>query len=227
MAKMQAFKRESVILIRDSYGCNRLATKSADHFHSMALKASSPKISKDPSTGKHIVKLNDDDSDVISRNSSVNNFSMSFSVSDQIPLLKSNGLIDGASGTCYITAHQMLFATQGIPILGSGTYTLMNIVDVTLQIVEKQPSGNFIFQSSSPVPTVSVLISASNDVEGEDQRSRHNMGEEELVEVLAFIPAMGSTKFKTFVDMVHSVIREDPNTLKFTAKGGLIYMGNS
>lgn len=45
-------------------------------------------------------------------------------------------------------------------------------------------------------------------------------------EVYNFIPSIGARRFAKFLEVVRDVAVEDPNTLKFSERGGLIYMYN-
>jgi len=128
------------------------------------------------------------------------------STSHQVPLLICNVMAGNATGTCYVTDSHILFVTQLVPILGGNRVALFSIVDVELTILPASKS------MLSPLPaSISLSVSASG------KRSTRE-------EVYNFIPSIGARRFAKFVEVVKDVSVEDPNTLKFSDRGGLIYM---
>jgi len=181
LAKMQAHKRSSIITIRDSYGCNPTVTKGADDFHSRANKAIS--------------------------NAEGDSNGTFFAESDQVPLLTCGILVGGSTGTCYISAHQILFATKVIPLVGFSRCWLYSIQDIELSIAET--SGSVL----NPLPPAMIVhkTNAEGDIlDGED--------------AFSFVPSIAARRLKSFIDVLKAVSTEDPETLKFSARGGLLYM---
>jgi len=202
LAKMQAHKRESIISLRDSYGCNLAATRAADDFHSKAQQVvDGPKFQEADNLDL------DDFSTIIGGRgkgtSPTESLLPFYAASDQVPLLKCGILLGGATGTCYITAHQILFVTQLIPILGGSRIHLVSVSHI--EVVVQKPSSSIL----NPLPASVSLRRFVNGVEKE---------------VLSFIPSLGAQRFKSFIDVVKAVATEDPDTLKFSARGGLLYM---
>jgi len=206
MAKMQALKRNSVLGISDCFGRNRPATTAAVQFHSRASKAKKPE--------KLNLGLFSSDSDHLETE-----LPSDFAPNDQIPLLKCNVLIGGASGTCYVTYHQVLFMTQAIPIIGGIEYTLLNLSDIEFVLAEN-PQPSLLFKS--PLNVLSVRMHREKISEARNNSLSWII--ENTDEVLSFVPSFGSRRFIKFINMIKSVLSEDPETLKFSAKGGLIYM---
>ena len=203
MAKIQALKRDTIMKIRDSYGQNRESTKVADRFHSMASQAKGYISVNSANTYKHKKSLP----------------YLDFRPSDQIPIFKCGILVGNSTGLCYVTSYQLLFVTQAIPILGGSKYTLLNIADVEFVSTEKSKSS-LLFKSS--LSALSARIYKTNVSEKQNQSVSWII--ENTEEVFSFAPSIGSGRFKRFINMIKSVSLEDPETLKFTPKGGLIYV---
>ncbi|KAL7457430.1 hypothetical protein ACHAWC_008998 [Mediolabrus comicus] len=127
-------------------------------------------------------------------------------VPDQVPLLICNVLVGNAAGTCYITSSHVLFHTQLVPIIGGDKVHLFSISEVELTI--NPPSKSML----SPLP---ASISLTTSV------SRSKATREE---VYHFIPSIGARRFAKFIEVVRDVLLDDPNKLKLTERGGLIYM---
>lgn len=123
-----------------------------------------------------------------------------------IPLLICNVLVGNAAGTCYVTSSQILFVTQLVPILGGNRVHLFSIMDVDVTI--NPPSKSML----SPLPAGISLTTTL----GKLSKTRE--------EVYSFIPSIGARRFAKFVEVIKDVALEDPNTLKFSERGGLIYM---
>ncbi|KAL7504601.1 hypothetical protein ACHAXN_005220 [Cyclotella atomus] len=131
---------------------------------------------------------------------------MMHSVPDQVPLLICNVLVGNAAGTCYVTSSQILFVTQLVPILGGNRIHLFSLLDVDFTI--NPPSKSML----SPLPAGITLTTTV----GRLSKTRE--------EVYSFIPSIGARRFAKFMEVVKDVALEDPNTLKFSERGGLIYM---
>ena len=126
-----------------------------------------------------------------------------FTESDQVPLLKCSILVGGLTGSFFVTSHQLLFVTHLIPLVGSGRSHIFPIIDVELKVQES---------SSSILPARIVIC-------------RIHRGEEsEQEEVFSFIPSIAAHRLKAFVEVVQSVATEDPETLKFSNQGGMLYL---
>lgn len=128
------------------------------------------------------------------------------SIPDQVPLLICNVLVGNAAGTCYVTSSQILFVTQLVPILGGNRVQLFPLMDVDVKI--DPPSKSML----SPLPAGITLTT----IAGRQSKTRE--------EVYSFIPSIGARRFAKFVEVLKDVASEDPNTLKFSERGGLIYM---
>ena len=131
---------------------------------------------------------------------------MMHSVPDQVPLLICNVLVGNAAGTCYVTSSQILFVTQLVPILGGNKIHLFSVMDVDVTI--NPPSKSML----SPLPAGITLTTTV----GKISKTRE--------EVYSFIPSIGARRFAKFMEVIKDVALEDPNTLKFSERGGLIYM---
>lgn len=128
------------------------------------------------------------------------------SLSNQVPLIICNVMVGNATGTCYVTDSHILFVTQLVPILGGNRVHLFSIADVELTI--HPPSKSML----SPLPaSISLTITSSGNKSTRE-------------EVYRFIPSIGARRFAKFVEVVKDVAVEDPNALKFSDRGGLIYM---
>ena len=127
-------------------------------------------------------------------------------IPDQVPLLLCNALVGNAAGVCFVTSSHILFHTQLVPIIGGERVHLFSIKDVELTI--NPPSKSMI----SPLP---ASISLTTSI------SRSKATREE---VYNFIPSIGARRFAKFLEVVRDVQVENPDTLKLTERGGLIYM---
>ena len=127
-------------------------------------------------------------------------------IPDQVPLLICNVLVGNAAGTCFVTSSHILFHTQLVPIIGEDKVHLFSIKEFELTI--NPPSKSML----SPLP---ASISLTTSI------SRSKATREE---VYNFIPSIGARRFAKFLEVVRDVLVEDPDTLKLTERGGLIYM---
>lgn len=139
------------------------------------------------------------------KSSNVGSLSDAIHSTPDIPLLVCNVLVSNATGLCYVTNSSILFVTQLIPLLSGNRVHLFSILDVELTI--NPPSKSML----SPLPASISLTTTSG-------RTRE--------EVYNFIPSIGARRFAKFLEVVRDVAVEDPNTLKFSERGGLIYMYN-
>jgi hypothetical protein len=128
---------------------------------------------------------------------------------DEVPLLICNVLVGNSAGTCYVTHSHVLFHTQLLPVLGGSKVHLFSImdVDVTINVASKS--------MLSPLP---ASISFTTVVFDWKSTSRE--------EVYNFIPSIGARRFAKFLEVLKDVLLEDPNSLKFSERGGLIYLAD-
>jgi len=131
-------------------------------------------------------------------------------VPDEVPLLTCNVLVGNAGGTCYVSHLHILFNTQLVPILGGSKIHLFSIMNVEVTI--NAPSKSVL----SPLP---ASISLTTAVFGRKSRGTRE-------EVYNFIPSIGARRFAKFLEVLRDVAMEDPNSLKFSEKGGLIYLAD-
>ncbi len=124
----------------------------------------------------------------------------------EVPLLICNVLVGNAAGTCYVTSSQILFVTQLVPILGENRIHLVSLMDVDVTI--NPPSKSVL----SPLPAGITLTTTV----GKLTKTRE--------EIYSFIPSIGARRFAKFLEVLRDVAMEDPNSLKFSERGGLIYM---
>ena len=124
----------------------------------------------------------------------------------EVPLLICNVLVGNAAGTCYVTTSQILFVTQLLPILGGNRIHLVSLMDVDVMI--NPPSKSVL----SPLPAGITLTTTV----GKLTKTRE--------EIYSFIPSIGARRFAKFLEVLKDVAVEDPNSLKFSERGGLIYM---
>ena len=132
------------------------------------------------------------------------------SVPDEVPLLVCNVLVGNSAGTCYVSHSHILFHTQLVPILGGSKTHLFSIMDVDVTI--NAPSKSVL----SPLP---ASISFTTAVYGGRRSTRE--------EVYNFIPSIGARRFAKFLEVLRDSLSEDPDSsLKFSEKGGLIYLAD-
>jgi len=133
-----------------------------------------------------------------------------FTPVDRVPLLKC-GIAIGAtsSGICYITANEFVCITQVIPLLGGKTFYSVPITDVELKVNEAATS------LMNPLASESITV--------HDLRTSEDGGS---ANDFTFVPALAAKRFKAFVGVVKDVMTEDPETLKFSVRGGLMYASN-
>lgn len=127
---------------------------------------------------------------------------------DEVPLFICNVLVGNSAGTCYVTHSHVLFNTQLLPILGGSKIHLFSItdIDVTINVASKS--------ILSPLP---ASISFTTAVFGRKSTRE---------EVYNFIPSIGARRFAKFLEVLKDVALEDPDSLKFSEKGGLIYLAD-
>lgn len=195
LAKMQAHKRTSIAVIRDSYGRyvrsllllllagkayylfttlsfvfdisrNSQVVKAADDFHCKAQQAC-PEDEKSPE--------------------------------DQVPLYKCSVLARSSTGTCYITSTQILFVTQFIPLVGGQMCTLFDLSG--LEFVLNEGSSSLL----NPLPASISLIRNGQ-------------------EVYSFRSSHGAARLVSFLTVVQHMASPDDGDLTFSDRGGLLYM---
>ena len=126
-----------------------------------------------------------------------------FTPMDRVPLLRCGIAIGAATtGICYVTANEFICITQVIPVLGSKRFWSVPIVDVDIVVNE----------------IASTLMNplGSDTVTVRDLRAEEGEG-------FTFTPALVSKRFKAFVEVIRDVATEDPETLKLSDRGGLMY----
>jgi hypothetical protein len=131
------------------------------------------------------------------------------SAPDEVPLLICNVLVGNSAGTCYVTHSHVLFNAQLLPVLGGGKVHLFSIMDVDVTINAASKS------MLSPLP---ASISFTTAVFGRKSTTRE--------EVYNFIPSIGARRFAKFLEVLRDAALEDPNSLKFSERGGLIYLAD-
>lgn len=127
-----------------------------------------------------------------------------YSASDQVPLLACRIFISGKNlpGMCFITSYQILImTTQIIPILGGNHMELFNLKDIECDV--NRPTRSLL----NPLPPSISLYSHG------DRK-----------ELISFRPSIGANIFKDFLSIVKTIIEEDPNEIKFSSTGGILYM---
>lgn len=117
---------------------------------------------------------------------------------EQVPLFKCSILVGTATtGTCYVTASQIMCVTQLIPILGGNTVTLLDLDGLNFVVQEASTS------LLSPIPA-GISIRRGGE------------------EVYSFRPSYGAARLKGFLEIVQAV--GGPHPLKFSDRGGILYM---
>jgi hypothetical protein len=130
------------------------------------------------------------------------------SVPDEVPLLICNVLVGNAAGTCYVTHAHVLFSTQLLPVIGGSRIHLFSIMDIAITIA----------QSNTLLSPLPASISFTTAVFG----SRRSIREE----VYNFIPSVGARRFAKFIEVLRDIALENPESLKFSEKGGLMYLAD-
>ena len=130
---------------------------------------------------------------------------------NEVPLLICSVLVGNAAGTCYVTHSHLLFNTQLVPILGGNRVNLFSIMDVDVTINAQSKS---LFS-----PTLPASISLTTAVFGKNSTTRE--------EVYNFIPSIGARRFAKFIEVLRDVALENPDALKFSDRGGLLYMDSA
>jgi hypothetical protein len=186
LAKMQEHKRSSILAFKRCYGESEVATKAATEFHLKADQVASSSNGQDAMVQCILLPH------------------------DQVPIFQCGIFLGGATGTCFVTAHQLLCATQLIPLVGGNRYHLFNIRDIEILVAENP--ANSLMQLP---PGLSIRASAET-----------NSGALEK-EIIKFIPSIDAQRFKDLVDAVRSIESEPSESLKFSTRGGFLYMDDS
>ena len=125
-----------------------------------------------------------------------------FPASNMVPLV-SCGILSGShAGIAYITSKHLLIFTHFIPLIGGEKMFAFNLKDIHLQI-----------QASAMGLPPGLVV---------EKRAVENHSNDESK--IAFIPKIGSQRFMTILEIISTIMEENPDTLKFTARGGILYM---
>lgn len=159
LAKMQAYKRQSIMNIRAAYGINLIATEAADKFHQYV--------------GDYVASFSDS-------NSGQTSFEQ-LPASEQVPLLTCRVLLYGTSGTCYVSYKEILIVSQGlvgghqihhaflnnifVRVQSNGKKSRLNPVPSVLEIIRKTDGENlFSFRPSIGAHAMQDFIKTVSDV---------------------------------------------------------------
>ena len=194
LAKVQAHKRQSTLILRDSYGVKFLSTKAADTLYEKIMQSQSTLSFHSHAT--HVSGMHGEEMEIPHLNQQ-----------NMVPLLSCSILISGTTpGTLYLTAHHVIIFTQYIPLLstirGGARCHIFMLAEVELE--ENQSNIGF---------PKSLLL-----------RLQSNLDNEKGVSEFSFLPSVGSKRFQVFLYTIKAVSSEHPDTLKFSSKGGLLYM---
>jgi len=132
LAKMQAYKRDLIITIRDAYGMNLNTTMNANRFHGHAQQ--------------YLKSLSNDDS---TPSAGDENF---FPASDQVPLIHCRAICGKVPSTCYVTCYQILLVTH--PLLGESHTYMEKLSDIYTEV--NTPTSKSIL---NPMPSVVTVCS--------------------------------------------------------------------
>jgi len=138
LAKMQAYKREAIMIVRGSYGINALATKAANNFHEYAKgHAKADQNSEEDQQLKMSI----------------------LPASDQVPLLSCRVIVGGSAGMCYVTYHELLLVTQSVPLFGDNHFSLVLLNNIEVEVKTGRKSR------LNPVPSMLIVKEKSNGEE--------------------------------------------------------------
>mmetsp|Transcript_5890 Transcript_5890/g.8662 ORF Transcript_5890/g.8662 Transcript_5890/m.8662 type:complete len:552 (-) Transcript_5890:86-1741(-) len=179
LAKMQEHKRASIRAICCSFGKSSAAVKAATEFCAKANNA----VSSYESPGRR------------------------FQTNDQVPLFQCGIFVGGATGTCILTAHQLLCVTQLVPIVGVNRYHLFDLKDIELAIAKYPP--NTLMQLPPG------LIVRKN--------SESSLGTSED-EIMRFISSVDAQRFKDLFDTIRDNETGPQDSIKFSKRGGMLYI---
>lgn len=164
LAKMQAYKRQSIMNIRAAYGINLIATEAADKFHEYVVEYMTS-LSESISTQRPFERL---------------------PASEQVPLLTCRVLLHGTSGTCYISYKEILIVSQGlvgahhihhafltdifVRVQSNGKKSRLNPMPSVLEIVRKKDGEElFSFRPSIGAHVMQDFIKTVVDVSSQNQ----------------------------------------------------------
>eukprot|EP00814_Leptocylindrus_danicus_P013987 CAMPEP_0116003388 /NCGR_PEP_ID=MMETSP0321-20121206/28_1 /TAXON_ID=163516 /ORGANISM="Leptocylindrus danicus var. danicus, Strain B650" /LENGTH=396 /DNA_ID=CAMNT_0003471591 /DNA_START=434 /DNA_END=1624 /DNA_ORIENTATION=- len=195
LAKVQAHKRQSTLILRDSYGVKFLSTKAADTLYEKIMQCQGTLSFH--SNAAHVSGMHGEETEIPHLNQQ-----------NIVPLLSCSILISGTTpGTLYLTAYHVIIFTQYIPLLstirGGARCHIFMLAEV--EIAENQ--------SNIGLPN-SLCLRIQSTPDNEEK----NIGD------FSFLPSVGSRRFQVFFDTIKAVNSEHPDTLKFSSKGGLLYM---
>ena len=138
LAKMQAYKREAIMIVRGSYGINALATKAANNFHEYAKgHAKADQNSEEDQQLKMSI----------------------LPASDQVPLLSCRVIVGGSAGMCYVTYHELLLVTQSVPLFGDNHFSLVLLNNIEVEVKTGRKSR------LNPVPSMLIVKEKSDGEE--------------------------------------------------------------
>ena len=185
LAKMQAHKRRCILALRESYGDNALASRAADELHRRIGKYGVKKRAAESREG----------GEGTAAALAAASAAASAAAAGLVPLVRCGIALGAAtSGTCYLTAHELVFITQAIPIFGGKELTCIPLVHADLGVLEVQGAAVL-----NPLSAPQVRIRDLRDGQSFD-----------------FTPALVAHRFKALVDVVRDVFNEDPDTLEFS-----------
>jgi hypothetical protein len=122
---------------------------------------------------------------------------------DQVPLLQCGIFVGGATGQCYVTAHEILCTTQFIPLVGGNQHYLFYLRNIELEVTA--PPKHSLIQLPQGITVI---------------RTR-SCGRRETV--LKLVPSIEAQRFKDFIDVLREVELDSPDSLMFSEKGGFLY----
>ena len=99
----------------------------------------------------------------------------------EVPLTRWSIGVGGASGTCWVTSHHVLFSTQRIPVIGGSSTKVFALADVVFVSTDTSPS------LLNPLPTAIRVVQKSTNQE-----------------VYKFRPASGGTRLQSFLEIVQA-----------------------
>ena len=179
LAKMQELKRASIRAVCCSFDKSSAAVKAATEFCAKANTA----VSSYKSAGRR------------------------FQTSDQVPLFQCGIFLGGATGTCFLTAHQLLCVTQLVPIVGVNRYHLFDVKDIELAIAKHPP--NTLMQ----LPPGLIIR----------KNSESSLGTSEE-EILRFVPSIDAQRFKDLFDTIRDNETGPQDSIKFYSVGECLYI---
>jgi len=102
---------------------------------------------------------------------------------EEVPLYKCSILVGGSTGSCFVTATQLMFVTQLIPVIGGNTVTVLDLIGLEFVLVE----------ASSLLPA-GISIRRGGE------------------EIYAFRPSSAAPRLKSFLEIIQATGAPDPIT---------------